>query len=193
MTRGLLDGDVLAVQAGGAYEASHGSGGIARMCSRVALRACNAQPADATRARAEDDKLDVLSNHDDTRPEDRSCVHERVGVRSELARQGVALVESVHLARPRAHEVRDLVAEGAEGRLGADSLPQVVGLDDLLLDVAAATFSDWSFDAVVRMRAVVGEVRLARVEDVARDAVQCSYEMAFGEVARRDNVFKDGC
>ena len=31
------------------------------------------------------------------------------------------------------------------------------------------------------------------MEDVVRDAVQCSYEMAFGEVARRDNVFKNRC
>ena len=115
------------------------------MCSRVALRACNAQPADATRARAEDNKLDVFSNHDDARPEDRSCIHERVGVRSELARQGVALVKSVHLARPRVHEVRDLAAEGAESRLWADIMPLGVGLDDLLLDVAAATFSDLSY------------------------------------------------
>merc|ERR1712185_538857 len=114
------------------------------MCSQVALRTRNAQAADATRARAEDNELDIFSNHDDARPENRPCIHEHVGVRSELARQRVALVESVHLARPRVHEVRDLAAEGAESRLRADLLPQGVVLDNLLFDVAAATFSCWS-------------------------------------------------
>ena len=45
---------------------------------------------------------------------------------------------------------------------------------------------------MVLVRAVVGEVRLARMEDAARDAVQRSYEVVFGEVARRDNIFKSG-